>query len=159
MAENTARKITHKTDAVMKLLTGGNLAVNPMLDNEFKQSVIEMRSAEDIKREEIKKETVKAAEVSNTEKSFDSTEVCISSELITEILPQALRRFNCCMCPKCFAEAMTEALDAVPSISIKIHNDDDVKKMDGIKKQNRLDVMRAIIKLAITRRNLPLHKQ
>ncbi len=103
MAGSAAAKVTHKTDAVMKLLTGKSTATNPIIDNEFKQSVIEMHT-----------NTQKAAEKAEPKpKQSEATEICVSSELITELLPIALKRFNCCTCDRCFAEAMADALDAV----------------------------------------------
>ena len=44
MAGSSAARVSHKTDAVMKLITGKNTATNPIIDNEFKQSVIEMHT-------------------------------------------------------------------------------------------------------------------
>ena len=141
MAGSAAAKISHKTDAVMKLLTGKNTATNPIIDNEFKQSVIEMHS--------------------NTQKTepkqSEATEICVSSELITELLPVALKRFNCCTCDRCFAEAMADALDAVPYLSCKVRTPQDKKKADEMKKKYKRSVTNEMVKLAIARRALPKH--
>ena len=157
MMDNTARKLTHKTEAVMRLLTGSNIAVNPMLDNEFKQSVIEMHSGgkpehadEDTAREQtiVMEPAPKAPEV---------TEINVTSELITEILPRVLERFKCCTCGKCFAESMTDALSAVDSVSVKVYNQLDLQRAEELKTKNRSAVMNSIVKIAIGRRMLPHH--
>ena len=149
MAGNAQKNISHKTDAVMKLLTGGNLAVNPMLDNEFKQSVIEMHSNS---KNPAKKNEPKP-------KPPETTEICVSSELITELLPTALKRFNCCSCDRCFAEAMADALDSVPYLSCKIRTPQDKKKADEMKAKYTRSVTNEMVKIAIRRRALPKHKK
>ncbi len=135
----SSRVTSHKTDAVMRLLTGGKPATNPMVDQEFKESVIEKKKS--------------------PEKAFKPAEICISSELITEILPNALRRFNCCSCDKCFAAAMTDALEIVPYTSVKVSSEEDMEKARELKKKSRRDVMRSIVRLAIARRGLERHNQ
>lgn len=163
MAESSHKNISHKTDAVMKLLTGGNLAVNPMLDNEFKQSVIEMRSSS--APEKTEEETVRAEKEitmhrsSGGRKSAPASEICVSSELISEILPVALKRFHCCTCGKCFAEAMADALEVIPYISVKVREPDDLKKAAELRSGSRREVMRGIIRIAIARRGLPKHNE
>lgn len=147
MAGSTAAKVTHKTDAVMKLLTGKSTATNPIIDNEFKQSVIEMHT-----------NTQKAAEKAEPKpKQSEAAEICVSSELITELLPVALKRFNCCTCDRCFAEAMADALDAVPYLSCKVRTPQDKKKADEMKKKYTRSVTNEMVKLAIARRALPKH--
>lgn len=147
MAGSTAAKVTHKTDAVMKLLTGKSTATNPIIDNEFKQSVIEMHT-----------NTQKAAEKAESEtKQSEAAEICVSSELITELLPIALKRFNCCTCDRCFAEAMADALDAVPYLSCRVRTPQDKKKADEMKKKYTRSVTNEMVKLAIARRALPKH--
>jgi hypothetical protein len=163
MASSDKNNISHKTDAVMKLLTGGNLAVNPMLDNEFKQSVIEMRSSQAAKEEEIlpaepKEITMHSGGEEAASRGHGSTpEICVSSELISEILPIALKRFGCCTCGKCFAEAMAEAIDMIPYISVKVKNSGDLKKADEMKRSSRREVMREIVRITIARRKMPKH--
>lgn len=147
MTDSTAAKVTHKTDAVMKLLTGKSTATNPIIDNEFKQSVIEMHT-----------NTQKAAKKAEHEtKESEAAEICISSELITEILPIALKRFNCCTCDRCFAEAMADALDAVPYLSCRVRTPQDKKKADEMKKKYTRSVTNEMVRLAIARRTLPKH--
>ena len=148
MAGSAAAKVSHKTDAVMKLITGKNTATNPIIDNEFKQSVIEMHT-----------NTGKASKRSGSKsKQGDATEICVSSELITELLPIALKRFNCCTCDRCFAEALTDALDAVPYLSCKVRTPQDKKKADEMRRKYKRSVTNEMVKLAIDRRRLPKHK-
>lgn len=147
MADSTAAKVTHKTDAVMKLLTGKSTATNPIIDNEFKQSVIEMHT-----------NTQKTAEKAEPKtKESEAAEICVSSELITELLPIALKRFNCCTCDRCFAEAMADALDAVPYLSCRVRTPQDKKKADEMKKKYTRSVTNEMVRLAIARRTLPKH--
>lgn len=150
MAGSSAARISHKTDAVMKLITGKNTATNPIIDNEFKQSVIEMHSNSQKKAEKA------VPEVHG--QSDETTEICVSSELITELLPIALKRFNCCTCDRCFAEAMAEALDAVPFLSCKVKTPKDKKKADEMKKKYTRSVTNEMVRIAINRRALPKHK-
>lgn len=150
MAGSSAARISHKTDAVMKLITGKNTATNPIIDNEFKQSVIEMHSNSQKKAEKAVPEV--------HSQSGETTEICVSSELITELLPIALKRFNCCTCDRCFAEAMAEALDAVPFLSCKVKTPKDKKKADEMKKKYTRSVTNEMVRIAINRRALPKHK-
>lgn len=155
----TARKSTHKTEAVMRLLTGNNLAVNPMLDNEFKQSVIVERAArESAALQPDKTAPAQTAEPVEQPAEEQVTEIHISSELIAELLPSVLDRFHCCKCGKCFAEAMTDALETVPEVNVKVENSGDLQRAEEIRAQNRQSVMSALIKIAIGRRRLPVHE-
>ncbi len=150
MAVKGSKKISHKTEPVMRLLTGGNLAVNPILDNEFKQSVIEMHSNDRANEETLaKKESEKDV--------ISPNEIVLSEELLSEVLPTALKRFGCCTCDKCYAEAMAEGFMRVPYITIKIESDDDIKRAKAIKKLNLETVTKIAVKIALERRNLPKH--
>lgn len=165
MAVSSQKNISHKTDAVMKLLTGSNLAVNPMLDNEFKQSVIEMRSSPSAVKETAEEPVRSEKDITMHKNTGEQhtvkpvSEICVSSELITEILPNALKRFHCCTCGKCFAEAMADALDTIPYISVKVREPGDLKKAEELKSGSRREVMKEIIRIAIARRSLPKHDE
>ncbi len=161
--------MTHKTDAVMRLLTGSNLAVNPMLDNEFKQSVIEMHSAPAADEEElacaeannlIRIEPKARRSAANPDApAAIGSEICISSELVTEYLPVALQRFGCCTCGKCFAEAMADALDTAPYIAVKIRSRKDTKKAELIRESSRREICLCVVRIALARKSLPRHKK
>ena len=162
------KKVSNKTEAVMKLLTGNNLAVNPVLDNEFKQTVIESKNVpaeQPVKAEAPKAEPVQA-EIPKPEPVVQTpppppepveTEVCISSELIMEILPSVLDRFQCCKCDRCFAQAMADALDVIPYKSVKVKNAEEMQQAKELKEQMRADVMRGLVRIGIARKGLEKH--
>lgn len=154
MAGSSAARISHKTDAVMKLITGKNTATNPIIDNEFKQSVIEMHSNS---YKAAAKPEQKNLQTESKPQKIEPAEICVSSELITELLPVALKRFNCCTCDRCFAEAMADALDSVPFLSCKIKTPKDKKKADEMKKKYARSVTNEMVRIAIGRRALPKH--
>lgn len=133
MADSSEERLSHKTDAVMRLITGGSTATNPIIDNEFKQNVINSMAENEV------------------------PEVCISSELVSELLPVALKRFNCCSCDRCYAEAMADSLDAVPYVSCKIAGFNDRKKAADMKNKYRKSVLNEIVRVVIGRRTLPRH--
>ena len=135
MALKTAK--TNKTDAVMRLLTGKKTASNPILDSSFKEEKI----------------TVKSKPKAN------GAEIDITGELVTELLPNVMDRFNCCRCALCYADAVSEAMEAVPTMKVKINGKEDLKRAENMKKQSRHEIMSILVRLAIERRKLPRHDQ
>ena len=140
-AEKTAKSAkgakSNKTEAVMRLLTGGKkTAPNPILDSSFKVERITSKSVR---------------------KGANGAEIDITGELVTELLPQVLERFNCCRCAVCYAEAMAEAIDAVPTLKIRVNGKDDLRRADRMKMQSRREVLCTLIRLAIQRRRFPRH--
>lgn len=133
MAARSAK--SNKTDAVMRLLTGKKTAANPILDSEFK----------------VEKITLKR------QNSSKGTEIDITGELISELLPRVLTRFQCCKCGVCYAEAMTEALEAAPTLKVRIKSKEDIKRAEKMKQQSRREVLFALIRLALKRKQLPRH--
>lgn len=128
---------SNKTEAVMRLLTGGKkTAPNPILDSSFKVERITSKSVR---------------------KGANGAEIDITGELVTELLPQVLERFNCCRCAVCYAEAMAEAVDAVPTLKIRINGKEDLRRADRMKMQSRREVLCTLIRLAIQRRRFPRH--
>lgn len=128
---------SNKTEAVMRLLTGGRkTAPNPILDSSFKVERITSKSVR---------------------KGANGAEIDITGELVTELLPQVLERFNCCRCAVCYAEAMAEAIDAVPTLKIRINGKEDLRRADRMKMQSRREVLCTLIRLAIQRRRFPRH--
>ncbi|MBD5138980.1 MAG: hypothetical protein HDT24_06710 [Ruminococcus sp.] len=141
-AEKTAKSAkgakSNKTEAVMRLLTGGKkTAPNPILDSSFKVERITSKSVR---------------------KGANGAEIDITGELVTELLPQVLERFNCCRCAVCYAEAMADAIDAVPTLKIRVNGKDDLRRADRMKMQSRREVLCTLIRLAIQRRRFPRHK-
>lgn len=133
----SANAKSNKTEAVMRLLTGGKkTAPNPILDSSFKVERITSKSVR---------------------KGANGAEIDITGELVTELLPQVLERFNCCRCAVCYAEAMAEAVDAVPTLKIRINGKDDLRRADRMKMQSRREVLCTLIRLAIQRRRFPRH--
>lgn len=136
--KGSANTKSNKTEAVMRLLTGGKkTAPNPILDSSFKVERITSKSVR---------------------KGANGAEIDITGELVTELLPQVLERFNCCRCAVCYAEAMAEAVDAVPTLKIRINGKDDLRRADRMKMQSRREVLCTLIRLAIQRRRFPRHK-
>lgn len=128
---------SNKTEAVMRLLTGSKkTAPNPILDSSFKVARITSKSVR---------------------KGANGAEIDITGELVTELLPQVLERFNCCRCAVCYAEAMAEAVDAVPTLKIRVNGKDDLRRADRMKMQSRREVLCTLIRLAIQRRRFPRH--
>ena len=127
---------SNKTDAVMRLLTGKKTASNPILDSDFKVEKITSRKRSD---------------------SYGGTEIDIAGELISELLPKVLKRFNCCRCPVCYAEAMSDALERAPTVKIRVKNKDDLKQAEALKFKSRREVLTILIRLAIRRRRLKRH--
>ena len=159
------KKVSNKPEAVMRLLTGYDPAVNPVLDNEFKQTVIESKNApaEPVRTEAPKAEPVQA-EPAKSEPVVQTpppepveTEVCISSELIMEILPSVLDRFQCCKCDKCFAQAMADAFEIIPYKSVIVRDSEGMEKAKALKEQMRADVMRGLVRIGIARKALEKH--
>lgn len=135
--KGSANAKSNKTEAVMRLLTGGKkTAPNPILDSSFKVERITSKSVR---------------------KGANGAEIDITGELVTELLPQVLERFNCCRCAVCYAEAMAEAVDAVPTLKIRINGKEDLRRADRMKMQSRREVLCTLIRLAIQRRRFPRH--
>ena len=131
---------TNKTASVMRLLTGSGTAANPMLDEEFKKEVIVPREKELLRNNG--REVV----------------INITSELISKWLPEALKRFGCCCCDLCLAEASVEAFDRIPPLEIRIKSDKDLKKAEKLKADNLSKVMMTLVQIAVERKKLKKHK-
>ncbi len=138
---------SNKTDAIMRLITG-EAALNPILDNSFKEDVITGRQS-------VPERAKKNAEIEKYRKN--SIEIDVAAEIVGEHLPRVLKRFNCCMCPSCFAEAMADSLEAVPEIKVRVRDDNDLKKADQFKKKSKHQILMILVRIAITRRGLPIH--
>ncbi len=128
---------TNKTDAVMRLLTGKKVASNPILDSSFKEEKITQKNA--------------------VPKRANGAEINITGELVTELMPQVLERFNCCTCPLCYADAVAEAGNRVPTLKVKINGKEDLRRADKMKNQNRKEVMMMLVSMAVERKKLPKH--
>jgi hypothetical protein len=73
-------------------------------------------------------------------------ELDIVTELTKELLPTAIQRFNVCYCDTCY-QAMTEAVaKRSPKIVVMLRSKDDLARAEYLKKQNRNNVLRTVIK-------------
>ena len=140
-----ARK-SNKTEAVMRLITGSRTASNPIIDEDFKKEVLKQLS------EESEKMTYSSY-------SGGTTEVNVTSEVISGWLPEALRRFGCCTCARCSAEASVEAFRRVPEIKMTVKNRDDLEKAEKLRKDNRQKIMMILVKIAVERKELEKHNK
>ena len=142
---------THKTESVMRLLTRSesNSAKNPILDDKFKQ--------ENILAEQIEKEADIKPTVHHLPQTGTGVEINVTSELISEWLPAVLKRFNCCTCSLCRAEASVEALERLTSMKVTVRTEEDMKRADELKESAKRRVLTELIRIAIARRSLPKH--
>lgn len=135
-----AKYRTSKTDAVLRMLMGGS-ASNPIIDERFKEKVIlSKRASGDVKGH-----------------TYDEGRIDVTRELVAEILPLAIKRFNCCRCDACFAEMLTDALDAAPEVAVYVKSDDDVKRVELLKKQNRRLILGIVVRIVIKQRRKGKH--
>ncbi len=137
---------TNKTPAVLRMLTGEK-AENPMLSREFKEDVI--RPIEELRK--------RSPDSVNHVRTGSETEINITSELVAEWLPSVLERFNCCKCPRCYAEASVLAFDRIKPVKIKIRRAGDLEKADRLKEESRRKVIMSLVSVAAERRKLPKH--
>ena len=124
----------------MKLLIGKGAVSNPILDENFKKEVI--------------------APIGNKRSEKDKRDVTvnITAELVSRWLPEALKRFGCCCCDLCLAEATVEALERVPSVEVKIRTEKDMKKAEEMKNQYLKAVMMPLVQIAVERKGFEKHK-
>ncbi len=109
------------------------------------------------KVEEPKPQVIEQPKVEEPKPQTSVVEIDVTGELITELMPQVLQRFNCCQCPICYADAVAEAGNRVPTIKVKINGKDDMKVVEKMKDQHRKDVMMILVRLALERKPLPKH--
>ena len=156
---------SNKTEAVMRLLTGKKVATNPSLGSSLKE---EETAPKNIEPKIVEQPVVAQPEpqpqvIAQPEPQPQVieqprvVEIDVTGELITELMPQVLQRFNCCQCPICYADAVTEAGNRVPTIKVKINGKEDMKMVDKMKDQHRKDVMMTLVRLALERKPLPKH--
>lgn len=134
---------THKTPQLMKLLTGSSQASNPILDEDFKQEIIQAQKH--------------PRPVEPKPDDHGGTEINITSELVSQWLPKVMQRFNVCRCDRCSAEATVAAFDAIRPVIVKVKTDADLKKAQQLKAERQQEILMQIIKLVTARRELPHH--
>lgn len=150
-------KRTNKTAPLLKLIAGkdDNGIENPIINKDFKDEVIHIRAKDSIT------ETVEDNNTNITTKPDTSKVVGINivSELVQEWINESISRFNICDCDVCRAEITLEALNTLPPKYVYINSKTDYNEVKKIKDKCRAEVIRELVKIAISRRNLPIHKQ
>lgn len=126
------------------MLLGNSRPANPILDDAFKDDVIYRRS-----------KAAASAPVQNGE--VKETKVNVTSELISEWLPAVLKRFGCCTCDRCSAQAAVEAFDSIRPIVVRVKSEKDLERVRKVKDSNRQSVLMALVRIAGQRRKLPKH--
>lgn len=134
---------THKTPQLMKLLTGGSRAANPILDEEFKEEII---------RAQKKPQTVKPQKAAD-----GGTEINITSEIIHEWISKVMKRFNVCCCDRCSTEATIEAFDKIKPVIVRVRSDADLKQAQKMKADMLQEILMQLIRIIIARKSLPRH--
>lgn len=137
------KRKSSKTAHVLKLLTNSSDNVNPIINDGFKEEVIHSRT------------TTKADDEPNNESR--PVAVNVISELVYEIMPDVLSRFNCCTCDVCQAEISIKAMDELGTQYIPIVNDESLQNLNQIKDEKRPIVTRKLVSLAFEYRNMTKH--
>ena len=160
---------SNKTEAVMRLLTGKRVVTNPSLGSTLKDEGTAPKNTEPqvepqvieqprVEPQVIEQPKVEPQVTEQPKPQPSVVEIDVTGELITELMPQVLQRFNCCQCPICYADAVTEAGNRVPTIKVKIYGKEDMKMVEKMKDQHRKDVMMTLVRLALERKPLPKHE-
>ena len=134
----------------MRLITGTGTPSNPIIDENFKEDVIKPIGDS--------KNTAESSAVSSERFSGGETVVNITSELVSGWLPEALRRFGCCRCSRCMAEASVEAFDRLPVITVSVRNKKDLEKAEKLRREKSREIMMTLVRIAVERKNLPKHE-
>jgi hypothetical protein len=137
-----SNKRTHKTDALLKLLTNGSLNGNPFLNEKFKDDII------------------LTAENPPAPRKFTPGEIVdadIIAELAEEFLPLAIERFGCCKCKRCYDSMLSNIIHKCPRALVKIRNRDDFRRAEYLKRHHRNTVLRIVVHEAIAYRNRKKH--
>lgn len=138
---------TNKTAQVLRLLTKSeaNTPENPIINEEFKEEVIHSRNPA------VKKKTSPQLKADKG--------INVVAELVTDWLPQTLRRFKCCDCDVCVAEITVRALNELPPKYVIINGDEDAKLAERIKEECRPAVLKTLVRLAIAAQKNPRHQK
>ncbi|NMA80301.1 MAG: hypothetical protein GX967_06610 [Clostridiales bacterium] len=132
-----------KTAHVLKLLTNSSDNVNPMINDGFKEEVIHSRIQP------------KAANEQNDDPK--PVAVNVISELVYEIMPEVLSRFNCCTCDVCQAEISIKVMDELGTHYTPIIDENSYRQLNQIKDEKRKIVTRKLVSIAFKYRNMTKH--
>jgi hypothetical protein len=139
-----SNKKTHKTEAILKLLTTGSRMSNPMIDEKYKEDPIVVPA----------EPAYVPARVYHPGEEID---LDIIAELARELLPSAISRFGCCKCSRCFAEMLSETLEKSPHARVKIRSNDDFLRAEYLKNHHRNAVLRVVVSVSIKFRTRKKH--
>ncbi len=124
-------KKTNKTSSVMKLISKGRSAANPIIDEKFKEEVILPKSKQEDKP------------------AKSETGINIIEELVQEWLPETMRRFNCPDSDIWKAELTVKALNILPPKYVPVNGTKDYANIQNIKEKYKKQVINTLVKLAI----------
>lgn len=149
---------TNKTAPLLRLITGSdeNTIENPIINEEFKEEVIHVR----IMNKKSEKPHVDEPSVTNINKAEDKKVVGINvvSELVQEWLGETMKRFKICDCDICKAEMTVSALNKITPKYIYIDSKTDYNEVKRIKENYKNEVIKNLVNIAISRKNLPRHQ-
>lgn len=137
---------TNKTPQILRLLTKSEESTpeNPIINQEFKDEVIHSRNP--------------AKKAPARENRADKG-INVVAELVTDWLPQTLRRFKCCDCEVCLAEMTVRALNELPPKYVIINGEEDERLAEKIKEECRPEVLKTLVRLAIAAQKNPKHRK
>lgn len=176
---------TNITAPVLKLLS--NTVVtgveNPIINKEFKEAVIGKRrdmtavptdrsahqsaaSAEPtevpkceapVQPQPVRTNPEKTAVPVSERPVIKEVTINIISELVRDLLPEAIARFRCCGCDACRAEMTIQALNSMTPKYVNIKTESDLKKLERIKEENKQYVIKALVPIVLKNKNNPIH--
>ncbi|MGN0666177.1 MAG: hypothetical protein ACI4KF_06585 [Huintestinicola sp.] len=143
MKDEKSGRRSNKTPQLMRLLNGTGGPVNPILDETFKEDIIRARE--------------NPRPMKPLPQNDGTAEINITSELISEWLPVAMKRFNCCTCDRCSAEAAVAAFDTINPVIVRIRNDSDLKRARHLKEEKTQSVLMSLVSICVKRKAMPKH--
>ncbi|MCX7657579.1 MAG: late competence development ComFB family protein [Oscillospiraceae bacterium] len=123
-------KKTNKTSSVMKLISKGKGAANPIIDEKFKEEIILAKDKPDTSKNE--------------------TGINIIEELVQEWLPETMKRFNCPDSDIWKAEITVKALNILPPKYVPVNGAKDYANIQNMKEKYKKQVINTLVKLAIS---------
>ena len=144
-------KKTNKTAHVLKLLsnTAEGTIGNPILNDEFKDEVIHVRSRTS--------STAKKAEIPPVNDASTGVRVNIIADLVSENQEAIAARFKCCNCDVCMAELTVSVLNDIHPKYAYI-KDGSLAEVEDLKKQFRAEVISSLVKHTIKLKSKPIHE-
>lgn len=136
----------------------GDKEENPLLNDNFKKEFIDpIENSKSAAAQNVSPDEKTPPSRQDISDGFKETEINISTELISEWLPSTLKRFKCCTCGRCSAEASAEAFSAIEPVKYIVRSPEDLEKAKELKEQYKRKVMMKLVSIAVARKNLPVH--